>query len=130
MPYLHNTEWDLKNCIATHSAPRNLIFASLRSGAWEACHLQRQLASHACFSWDYTEPMHKTVSGFNGERCYLSPAVEAIVCHKHEILQLIPIEVRSMKGQDWLCLHIPLALYHLLVPSITNLAVLTTRLHA
>lgn len=66
----------------------------------------------------------------NGERCYLSPAVEAIVCHKHEILQLIPIEVPSMKGQDWLCLHIPLALYHLLVPSITNLAVLTTRLHA
>ena len=109
MPHLRNTEWDLKKRIATHFAPGNLLFASLRSGAWKACHLQRQLASRTRCFCNHTEPMHMPVSGFNGQRCYLSPAVEAIVRHKHEILQLIPIEVCSMKGQDWLCLHIPLA---------------------
>ena len=45
---------------------------------------------------------------------YLSPAIDGIIRHDYNILQLVPIEVHSLKRQDWLPLQVQLTPWHLL----------------
>ncbi len=37
---------------------------------------------------------------------HLSPAIDGIICHDYNILQLVPIEVHSLEWQDWLSLQL------------------------
>ena len=43
---------------------------------------------------------------------HLSPAIDGIICHDYNILQLVPIEVHSLEWQDWLSLQLQLTPWH------------------